>query len=351
MILQPRILFVANAGPDVGGGHVMRSLTLAKALSAKGAACVFLATPQVSAVLDAFGPDMSREDATSIDAEHLADAATGVAFDAVVFDHYGLERAEHEAVSHGRPTLVIDDLADRPLAADLVLDAGPARVAADYAFFAGDARLLLGPDYAPVRPEFADLREAALARRGGPVQRVLVALGLTDLGKITSRVVDHLRQRNGQVALDIVLGAGAGSLPGLRKVAAHDPRITLHVDTQDMAALTANADVAIGAAGSTTWERCVLGLPSALLILADNQRPAARALAARDAALVVDAQDADFEAVLDRAIVRLMSDAATRARLSAASAEVCDGLGADRTADAFLKIIAARDASPQANHP
>lgn len=340
MILRPRILFIANAGPDVGGGHVMRSLTLARALIAKGAACAFLATPPVAAVLDAFGPDIDREEATGVDAEHLADAATGVQFDAVVFDHYGLARAEHEAVAHGRPTLVIDDLANRPLAADLVLDSGPARVAADYAFFADQARLLLGPDYAPVRPEFAALREEALARRGGPVARVLVALGLTDIGNITARVVDHLRQRNGQVALDIVLGSGAGSLPGLRRVAAHDPRITLHVDTQDMAALTAAADVAIGAAGSTTWERCVLGLPSALLILADNQRPAALALAARDAALVVDAQDADFEAVLDRAIVRLMSDGATRARLSAASAEVCDGLGAARAAEAFMEIIA-----------
>ncbi len=340
MILRPRILFIANAGPDVGGGHVMRSLTLARALIDRGAACAFLAPPEVAAVLDAFGPDVPREEATSVDAEHLADAATGVQFDAVVFDHYGLARAEHEAVAHGRPTLVIDDLANRPLAADLVVDSGPARVAADYAFFADQARLLLGPDYAPVRPEFAALREEALSRRGGPVGRVLVALGLTDVGRITARVVDHLRQRNGQVALDIVLGGAAGSLPGLRRVAAHDPRITLHVDTPDMAALTAAADVAIGAAGSTTWERCVLGLPSALLILADNQRPAALALATRDAALVVDAQDADFEAVLDRAIVRLLSDGATRARLSAASAEVCDGLGAGRVADAFLEIIA-----------
>ena len=340
MILRPRILFIANAGPAVGGGHVMRSLSLARALEPHGAECVFLAPPVAASILDHFAPQMSREEVTSLDPASIADAVTGVPFDAVVFDHYGLSRAEHEAVAAGRPTLVIDDLADRPLAADLVLDAGPARVEADYALLT-DAQLLLGPRYAPLRPEFAALREAAIARRGGPVERVLVALGLTDVGGVTAKVVDRLRQRSGQLAFDVVLGGGAPSLPGLTRIAAHDPRVTLHVDAQDMAQLTLDADVAIGAGGSTTWERCTLGLPSVLLVLAENQRAAARALVERDAALVVDVADDHFDAAFDRAAVRLLSDSATRARLTAASFELCDGLGADRVVEAFLAVIAA----------
>lgn len=338
MILRPRILFIANAGPEVGGGHVMRCLTLARALIQRGALCVFLATPAVAAILDAFGQDMPREDATSIDPDHIADATTGIEFDAVVFDHYGLSRAEHEEVAHGRPTLVLDDLADRPLAADIIVDSGPTRTEADYAMFAEGAKLLLGPAYAPIRPEFADLREVALARRGGGIRRVLVTLGLTDINGVTSKVLERLRQRNGHVAFDVVLGSGAPSLPGLRKVAAHDPRLTLHVDTQDMARLTAEADVAVGAAGSATWERCVLGLPSLILILAENQRPAALALAARQAALVVDAWAEDFGPTFERAAMRLFTDAACRDHLSAASAEVCDGQGANRVAEAFLPL-------------
>lgn len=340
MILRPRILFIANAGPAVGGGHVMRSLSLARALEQHGADCVFLAPPPVAAILDAFGPEMSREDATSVDPAAIVDAVTGVNFDAVVFDHYGLSREDHEAAAAGRPTLVIDDLADRPLAADLILDAGPARREVDYALLAGRARLLLGPAYAPLRPEFAALREAALARRDGPVRRVLIALGLTDVGGVTARVVDRLRHRSGQIAFDVVLGSGSPSLAGLKRIAAHDPRVTLHVDTQDMAQLTLEADIAIGAGGSTTWERCALGLPSMLVVLAENQRHAALALAERGAALVVDVGDPGFEAAFDRAAVRLLTDAACRARLSAASAEVCDGRGAERTAEAFLDLIA-----------
>ena len=115
MILRPRILFIANAGPAVGGGHVMRSLSLARALGEHGAECVFLAPPVVAGVLDAFAPDMGREAVASVAAADLPAAVAGLGFDAVVFDHYGLGRADHQFIAQGRPTLVIDDLADRPL--------------------------------------------------------------------------------------------------------------------------------------------------------------------------------------------------------------------------------------------
>jgi UDP-2,4-diacetamido-2,4,6-trideoxy-beta-L-altropyranose hydrolase len=342
----PRVLFIANAGSQVGGGHVMRSLTLARALVARGAACAFAASPDVDAILDAFAPEIPREPATSLDPEALCDTLTGVNFEAIVFDHYGLSRNEHAALSRGRPTLVIDDLADRPLGADLVVDSGPGRQALDYHLLVdAETHLLLGPHYAPVRPEFANLRPATLAaRRGRGVRRILVALGLTDAGGMTGRVVDRLRPRLGAAQLDVVLGGGAPSLKSLRRVAAHDPRLTLHVDTLDMARLTADADFGVGAAGSSLWERCVLGLPSVAVVVADNQRAAAAALAERHAAIVVDAGLVDFETTLDRALVRLSADAELRARLSDAAAEVCDGRGADRVAEAFLEVIAQRGA-------
>ncbi len=334
----PRILFVVDAGPAVGGGHVMRSLTLAQALGAQGATCVFVGPPALSGILDAFAPDTPR-----IGAEDLAAAAVREAFDAIVFDHYGLSEPDHRAMAQGRPVLVIDDLADRPLGADLVLDSGPARRAADYMGLTPDsARLLLGPAYAPVRPEFAALREPALAWRGEPVLRILVSMGLTDVGGVTARVVDLLRPRVNDIGIDIVLGGQAPSLPGLRKIARRDPRLMIHVDTPHMARLTAEADLGVGAAGSSTWERCVLGLPTLMVVLAENQRGAARAIAEREAALAVDIQAADFEIAFDRALMRLLRDADLRRRLAASSAEICDGLGAGRVAEALFNLIGGR---------
>jgi UDP-2,4-diacetamido-2,4,6-trideoxy-beta-L-altropyranose hydrolase len=338
----PRILFVVDAGPAVGGGHVMRSLTLARALEAKGASCAFLAPPAVSAILEAFGPEFARLPAASADPASLARAMVPQLFEAFAFDHYRLTYADQRGMAGDRPTLVIDDLADRPLNADLILDSGPARRPADYDGLHEGARLLLGPAYAPVRPEFAALRETALGWRGEAVQRILVSLGLTDIGGITARVVERLRPKVGEVAIDVVLGADAPSLAGLAKVARRDARLSLHVDTPHMARLMAEADIAVGAAGSSAWERCVLGLPTAMVVLAPNQEPAAAELAARGAALVVVADAPDFDARLDRAVVRLMKDEALRRSLAAASAEVCDGRGAERTADAFLETIAAK---------
>lgn len=324
-----RILFICAAGPTVGGGHVMRSLTLARALEARGATCAFKTTPDVAKVLDAFAVGMAR---TKDDDD----------FDAVVFDSYALGAEDHRAIARGRPCLVIDDLADRPLAADIVLDSGPARTAADYAgLVPPQTRLLLGPSYAPVRPAFAELRDEALARRAGegPVRRILVSLGLTDVGGITGKVAALLAPLAGEARLDLVLGGGAPSLPALWALAAEDPRLELHVDTQHMPRLVLEADLAIGAGGSTTWERCVLALPTLTLILADNQIAAARALEAAGVSPCLDVHGPDFDKAFIRAAKALLADADARAALAKASATVCDGLGADRAAEAFLAAL------------
>lgn len=325
---KQRILLVCAAGPSVGGGHVMRTLTLARALEARGAACAFLASPEVAGVLDAFAPDMVR-------------AETADGFDALVFDSYALTADDHRAIAQGRPTLVIDDLADRPLAADLVLDSGPARTPEDYAgLVPAHARLLLGPHHAPVRPAFPALREAALARRAErpPVGRILVSLGLTDVGGITGRVVELLAPIAGDAKLDIVLGGAAPSLLGLWTKAAENPRLELHVDTQHMPELVFDADLAIGAGGSTTWERCVLALPAVTLILADNQVAAARALEAAGVTPCLEVGAPDFDTAFVALGRDLLTNADRRATLSAASATVCDGQGADRVAEAFLAL-------------
>lgn len=342
------VLFVANAGPEVGGGHVMRSLTLARALEAKGASFTFVAPPAVQDVLGPFAPEVQRIGAASTAPRDLGAAVAGGIFDAIVFDHYGLSAKDQAFMRQGRPAMAIEDLADRALDVDLILDSSPARKASDYDGLAPTGvRLLLGPRYAPVRPEFAALRDTALGWRGEPVQRVLVSLGLTDVGGITSRVVDRLRLKAGTLGLDIVLGAAAPSLPGLAKIARRDLRLLLHVDTPHMARLTAEADLAIGASGSSVWERCTLGLPSILVVVADNQRRLATYLAEHHAALVVDAAAADFENQFDLALRRVLSDTTLRRSLTQASSELCDGEGAPRAAEAFLATIAERTGAQQ----
>lgn len=336
------LLFVCDAGPVIGGGHVMRCLTLAQTLARRGAHCIFLAPPPVASLLDAFDPGRDRivldsaEPAVLVAAARAADPC-----DMIVFDHYGLGETDHRAGAGKRPVLVIDDLADRPLGADLLLDSGPQRDAGDYAGLVPPGTpLLIGPSFAPVRPAFSAAREATLARRlsDGPVDRILVSLGLGDLNGITGRVLESLLRVCGEARIDAVLGSAAPSLSKCSALALVYPQLTLHIDSQDMVGLTAAADMAIGGGGSSSWERCTLGLPTIQLILADNQRPAARALEACGAVMALEAEARDFAGHLEEDVIRLLIDDRLRLGMSLAAAQVCDGLGADRVAEAVMAL-------------
>ncbi len=338
-----RIAFIADGGPTVGGGHVMRCLTLARVLQMQGVDCVFLADPDVEKILMTFAPDMPRLEVRSMERNNLAPTLATLPVEALVFDHYGLGRVDHLALADSRPSLVIDDLANRPIGGDLVLDSGLHRRPLDYTLLTdGSAQLLLGPDYAPVRAEFAARRAEALTRRNSPVKRLLVTLGLMDVGGLTAQIIDRIRPRLGDIALDVVLGSQAPSLKSLTRIATHDRRITLHVDSPDMGQLIQDADLAIAAAGSTVWEVCSLGLPAILVVVAENQRQAAQALAARGAALLAEGTGDLLWGQIDRALVRLMTDSSLRAQVSEAAQRVCDGHGADRVSQALLDLIGSR---------
>jgi len=334
---RPRILFFADGGPEIGGGHVMRCLTLARALGER-ADCAFAATPVVRRLIETFGPaGIEALDAPEATVEQVRALADAYRPDWLVIDHYRLTRADESALrAPGRRLMVMDDLADRPRDCDLLLDPGYGRSTEDYrGLVPQGAQVLAGPRYALVRPEFAAIREQALARRGeGPVRRVLVSLGLTDFGGVTGRVVKALLPVLGEVELDIALGSAAPSLGALKALT--DPRISLHVDAADMARLTAQADLAIGAGGSSTWERACLGLPGVTVILADNQRDLALRMQANGLTVAVDGADEAFEARLREVFERLVEDAGLRGAGSVRLAELCDGLGVVRAAEVML---------------
>ena len=334
------VLFVCDSGEAVGGGHVMRCLTLADALAAEGIASTFLAPPAVESLLDAFDPIGCARIAveTPQTPQDLARAAAAVldggVFTAVVLDHFGFGATQDGTLrAPGRTLLAIEDFADRTRDVDILLDASFGRTAEDYAGLAApQAELLLGPAYALVRPEFAAVREQAPRRAGQPVRRVLISLGLTDVGGLTERVIALLEPTLGSIQLDVLTGSRAPSLPRLRERASRDPRVNLHVEATNVAELMSRADLAVGAGGSTTWERACLGLPTLTLVLADNQAPGTRRLADAGLTLAVDTRRPGFEGDARAAFVRLLEDPELRSNMSRKTAELCDGRGAARVA-------------------
>ena len=149
------------------------------------------------------------------------------------------------------------------------------------------------------------------------------------MGGITQAALDILLPLTGETRLDVVAGSGAPSLPRLRALA-QGGAIDLHIDVRDMATLSAQADVAVGAGGGSVWERAVLGLPSVVVPLADNQIAMTTLLDSYGALVSAELSD------LGAAWARLIGDAELRRSLADRSADLCDGLGAERVARALL---------------
>ena len=297
-----------DASLEIGTGHVMRCLTLAHALSERGAQCRFvcrelpghlfddirlrgyevfvLPAPSAGLSLPATPVHVSWLGVpATIDAQQTREAL-GEGVDWLVVDHYALDvNWESKLRSFCRRLLVIDDLADRSHLADLLLDQNLGRIAADYdALLPAGCRRLIGPTYALLRPDFAACRAHSLARRqGGGLHQLLVSMGGVDKYNATGAVLELLPQclLPADCHVVVVLGPHAPWRSSVEiQVAGLPWSAQLCVAVSDMAKLIANSDLAIGGAGASAWERCCLGLPTLTAVLAANQRAGAAALQA-----------------------------------------------------------------------
>jgi UDP-2,4-diacetamido-2,4,6-trideoxy-beta-L-altropyranose hydrolase len=261
--------------------------------------------------------------------------------DLLAVDHYGRGHDFERACRRfARRILVIDDLADRRHDCDILLDQNAADESAYRSLTPPHCRRLLGPTFALLRADFARRRPAALARRkSNTVERLLISCGLTDIQDLTGRALAAIAAS--ALAVDVVVGPDTPNLGAVRDLAAaRAAPTTLHVGTDAMAELMAAADLAIGAAGSSSWERCCLGLPAILAVAADNQNVVARRLVASGASLILGLAESVTPAGIAAAIAKLSADSAARRRMSAAGAALCDGLGVGRVAAAVAALSA-----------
>ena len=196
------------------------------------------------------------------------------ALDWIVVDHYALdERWEGHLRPYCKKILVIDDLADRAHDCDLLLDQNYFEDFEDRydAFVPAWCKKFLKPKYALLRPEFREARET-LKKRDGHVKKIMIFFGGIDPTNETAKALKAVRMLNRvDIAVDVVVGALNPHRKIIEQIASEMPNCTCHFKVEDMAGLMAMADLAIGAGGTTLWERCVLGLPSLVITIAENQ--------------------------------------------------------------------------------
>ena len=199
----------------------------------------------------------------------------------LIVDHYGIdERWETALRPSVRRIFVIDDLADRPHDCDVLVDQNlVAGVESRYTDKVGkECATLLGPRYALLQPLYAQLHDS-VAPRAGPVRRLCIYFGSADQRNLTELALHaFLNLGRADIHADVVVSGDAAQAERLRSAAQDRRNVQVHAQLPSLAPLTAGADLAIGAAGSTSWERLCLGLPALVVTLADNQKAVAQAL-------------------------------------------------------------------------
>ncbi len=348
MTQEGELLVRADAGPRIGAGHVMRCLALAQAWQDGGGTARLLSASLPDALasrLEAEGFPLER---LAVEPGSAADARETVAWARrhhaswVVVDGYHFDASYQRAVKQaGFALLLIDDNAQAEhYMADLVLNQNLHAEEAAYTHRAAETQLLLGSPFVLLRREFQSWCgwQRAIPERAG---RLLVSLGGGAVGHITAKVLQGV-EAAGVEGLEVVV---VGRTPGDERPHAAGIRFESGVD--DMARLMARADVAVGAAGATAWERAFLGLPSLAVVLAENQRPVALRLAEVGAAIDLGWHESlDTQAIAGQ-LRRLVDNAPLRREMSRRGRRLVDGEGAQRVVMRLLhQPIRLRDARP-----
>ncbi|MCG3110387.1 MAG: UDP-2,4-diacetamido-2,4,6-trideoxy-beta-L-altropyranose hydrolase [Candidatus Manganitrophus sp. SB1] len=347
-----KVVFRVDASIRMGTGHFMRCLTLAEAFRERGVQTQFIcrehtghllpmlqqkAIPVTVLPAPATGDTPPGEDYSAWlgvtqaeDAGQTIKVLNGERPDWLVVDHYSLDREwEQRLQPHINKLMVIDDLANRPHECDLLLDQnysaeGEQRYAG---LVPGHCKRLVGPRYALMKPEYVAHREFLLpyARKA---RRVLVFFGGTDPDNITGLALTALSiPELRHLMVDIVVGANNSHVEALQRQAAKRTDTTIHRSRPSLADLMAQADLAIGAGGVTTWERMCLGLPTLMVTIADNQCPAAEALAAAQLICYVGHSSEISSERISEAIIELVSNPGHLTEMSLQNQLLVDGLG------------------------
>jgi UDP-2,4-diacetamido-2,4,6-trideoxy-beta-L-altropyranose hydrolase len=347
MVGKSHLLIRADANARMGTGHLMRCLALTQAWQSRGGEAIFITACESTGLLQRLhdeGFQVIQLGEAHPDSDDWATTSQALAAHSdawVVLDGYHFDPAYQRQIKEsGHPVLVIDDMAHLDYYyADVVLNQN---INAEQLRYSCEptTRLLLGTRYALLRSEF-------LAWRGWQREipkvacKVLVTLGGGDPDNQTSKVIRALQRMNmGELEAVVVVGASNPHFQELQSTVRQSQfAIQLIQNVSNMPELMAWADVAVSAGGTTCWEMAFMGLPSQILITADNQRAVAAGLHERGVAVSLGWWEQVREQEIAELLESLMEDVTKRAEMSHLGRQLVDGRGSKRTLEAMEESV------------
>ena len=348
----PRFIFRTDSSTSIGYGHVMRCMTLADALTTAGCHCSFISRGEdgnINSHVEERGYEITVLPITLPEGEFndgaeaaiVAGLVSKAGADWLVVDHYQIE-SNWESQVRGASNLrllVIDDIADRKHNCDVLLDQNYGREKSHYrGLLPNNSATLVGLPYALLRPEFPRFRRESLSRqKQGKLNHLLITMGGTDELNMTAQVLNSLATCKDieKLEVSVVLGQTSKWIDSVNELSTRLPfAVNLHVGVRNMAELMSQVDFAIGACGSTTWERCCLGLPSLLFVLAKNQERICNDLSADG---IVVKGDMNF---IDDSVSQFLcfiQNNENREKIVCKSSSLVDGAGVGRVTAVLLE--------------
>lgn len=316
------IVIRTDASIDIGTGHVMRCLTLAKQLESHDTRITFVCREfegnsirylQEQGISVVQLPPLRDSCDWKLDAKETGEAIKSMRdeVDLLIVDHYGIDiRWESEIRRYTKYIMVIDDLADRSHDCDLLLDQNYYLDMHDRykGLVPNHCVQLLGPNFVLLRDEFLQF-VSTHRKRTGEVKNILVFFGGTDPTGETIKTLNAIQQIDvPQIVFNVVIGATNPKRQEIELMCEFMPNTNFYCQVSNMAELMWKADFAIGAGGSTTWERCLLGLPSLTVIVAKNQIELTRTVANLGATIIIGDEFGSSKEILQEAIIHSLQN-------------------------------------------
>jgi|SRR5690606_34939266 len=363
------VAFRADASVQIGTGHVMRCLTLADELARLGHHCLFICRDHEghlgdlitsrgydlillpvcgnkSIEMNGNGPDnyarwLGVE--WQEDARQTLDALTTCAPDWLVVDHYGLDAEWENTLANAVGNImVIDDLANRPHDCALLLDQNvlDQAITKRYARLTRErCTLLLGPKYALLRPEYAQLAKS-LPKRDGGISRILIFVGGSDPHHLTERYLSALTApKFKHLFVDVVVGKNHPGPAIVESLVNARAKTRLYSGLPGLAALMVRADLMLGAGGATNWERMCLGLNSVVTSVASNQDAINLTLAHQGLIEFLGSAENLTDTAVLCAIESALKNPEVNTKRSALMREVVDGQGTEYVVRELLERV------------
>jgi len=282
------VVFRVDASVSIGIGHVMRCLTLADALQALGYEAIFICrrlSGNIGTYIESRGFQVEwlqeTTESESLDWEQDATGSLAIVKKIsnpiawLIIDHYEIAKIWESILKPWvNKIMVIDDLANRAHLCDLLLDQN-LHLDGDNRYLdlvPYHCRLLLGPRYLLLRPSFYESRPLH-PNRNGRLEKLLVFFGGSDPTKETMKVLQALKEmETSSIQTTVIIGQSNPDADQIAVFCSGLKNVQLQIQVENMADYIVQSDFALGAGGVAMWERCFLGLPSTVTIVANNQK-------------------------------------------------------------------------------